>query len=43
MINLHLDREHWLTSRREDIVIEGLDGCVEMFGVESPAPTGPDS
>lgn len=34
MINLRLDRDTWSTSRRDDIVIEGLsEDCLDMFGV----------
>jgi RimJ/RimL family protein N-acetyltransferase len=43
MINLRLDREGWGASRRHDIVIEGLDVCVEMFGIEPPLSTERDS
>jgi hypothetical protein len=34
MINLRLDRDTWFSTRRDDIVIEGLsDDCRDMFGV----------
>jgi RimJ/RimL family protein N-acetyltransferase len=33
-VRLCLDRQRWAARRREDIVIEGLDGCLAMFGVE---------
>jgi RimJ/RimL family protein N-acetyltransferase len=37
MMDLRLDRATWLANRRDDIEVEGLDACLEMFGV-SPAP-----
>lgn len=33
VVRLRLDRETWLEHRRDDIVIEGLDTCLKMFGV----------
>ena len=34
MINLRLDRDTWSSTRRNDIVIEGLSqDCLDMFGV----------
>ena len=37
MLDLRLDRSVWARTRRTDIEIEGLDGCLEMFGVtETP-------
>jgi RimJ/RimL family protein N-acetyltransferase len=27
-----LTRERWESQRRDDIVIEGLEGCIDMFG-----------
>jgi RimJ/RimL family protein N-acetyltransferase len=30
-IDLRLDRTAWAQHRRRDIVIEGLEGCIEMF------------
>lgn len=35
MIGYRLSRQRWLARRRDDIVIEGLEPCLEMFG----APT----
>ena len=32
MIDLKLDRASWLSRRRDDIELEGLDSCLEMFG-----------
>jgi RimJ/RimL family protein N-acetyltransferase len=40
IVDLRLDRCTWLPTRRDDIEIEGLDGCREMFGV--PHPDGDD-
>ncbi len=34
MVNLRLDRDTWRRHRRDDIVIEGLEACREMFGLE---------
>jgi RimJ/RimL family protein N-acetyltransferase len=31
-IEFKLDRERWLPNRRDDIVIDGLDSCRDMFG-----------
>jgi RimJ/RimL family protein N-acetyltransferase len=33
MVRLRLTREAWERHRRDDIVIEGLDACLAMFGV----------
>jgi len=33
MVKLRLPRERWEASRRDDITIEGLDGCLDMFGL----------
>ena len=42
-VRLKLTRERWEERRRDDIVIEGLEPCLELFGVagrsEQPAPT----
>ena len=42
-IRLKLTRERWEQHRRDDIVIEGLEPCLELFWVacrsEQPAPT----
>jgi RimJ/RimL family protein N-acetyltransferase len=32
LINLVLDRDAWMERRREDITIEGLRPCLDMFG-----------
>jgi RimJ/RimL family protein N-acetyltransferase len=32
-IGLRLSRDRWETTRRDDIAINGLDACLEMFGV----------
>ncbi len=32
IIDLKLDRPTWALRRREDIEIEGLEACLEMFG-----------
>ncbi len=32
IIDLKLDRATWASRRRDDIVIEGLEACLEMFG-----------
>jgi RimJ/RimL family protein N-acetyltransferase len=43
MVDLRLDRATWLAGRRDDIEVEGLAGCLEMFGVSPPGagnPTG---
>lgn len=34
--NLMLTRERWEQHRRDDIEIEGLDACLDMFGVGEP-------
>jgi RimJ/RimL family protein N-acetyltransferase len=36
-IKLRLTREQWQANRRDDITIDGLDGCEDMFGLGSPA------
>jgi len=36
MIDLKLDRSTWTSRRREDIEIEGLDACLELFGAGDP-------
>lgn len=33
LLRFRLSRDRWLASRRDDIAIEGLDPCVEMFGI----------
>jgi hypothetical protein len=30
---LRLSRERWETTRRDDIAINGLDACLDMFGI----------
>ena len=37
IIDLKLDRAAWASRRRDDIEIEGLDACLEMFGAVPPA------
>jgi RimJ/RimL family protein N-acetyltransferase len=37
IVKLLLTREAWEPRRRDDITIEGLDGCLEMFGALSPS------
>ncbi len=32
MIDVKLDRSTWALRRRDDIEMEGLAGCLEMFG-----------
>jgi hypothetical protein len=32
LINLVLDRDAWMERRRDDITIEGLRPCLDMFG-----------
>jgi RimJ/RimL family protein N-acetyltransferase len=32
LVQLRLSRERWLENRRDDIVIEGLEQCLAMFG-----------
>ena len=34
MIHLRLDRATWVTTRRNDIEVEGLEACLDMFGLE---------
>ena len=29
-----LERDAWECGRRDDIAIEGLDGCLDMFGLD---------
>jgi RimJ/RimL family protein N-acetyltransferase len=36
MLHLRLTREAWLAHRRDDIEIEGLEGCLDMFGPVNP-------
>ena len=36
MVNLKLDRTAWMSYRRNDIEIEGLDRCIDMFGLPLP-------
>jgi len=36
MIDLKLDRASWASRRRDDIEIEGLKACLEMFGAVAP-------
>jgi RimJ/RimL family protein N-acetyltransferase len=36
IIDLKLDRATWESGRREDIEIEGLEACLEMFGAVVP-------
>jgi RimJ/RimL family protein N-acetyltransferase len=38
MVNLKLDRTSWASHRRDDIEIEGLHGCLDMFGASTPDP-----
>jgi RimJ/RimL family protein N-acetyltransferase len=33
ILKMKLDRTSWMAQRRDDIDIEGLDGCLEMFGL----------
>jgi hypothetical protein len=33
--HLVLEREVWKSQRRDDIRIQGLDDCLELFGVDS--------
>jgi RimJ/RimL family protein N-acetyltransferase len=33
LVNLVLDRDTWMSCRRDDITIDGLEACIEMFGV----------
>ena len=35
-IELRLDRDTWAASRRDDIVIENLEPCLELFGATAP-------
>ncbi len=35
IIDLKLDRATWASQRRDDIEIDGLEACLEMFGVMS--------
>ena len=37
-IRLRLDRAIWLEHRRDDIEIEGLGACLEMFGAGAAIP-----
>jgi hypothetical protein len=38
MVDLRLDRATWLANRRDDIEVEGLDPCLEMFGIATLDP-----
>ncbi len=33
-LEFKLDRRRWLPDRRDDIAIEGLDACRDLFGAE---------
>jgi RimJ/RimL family protein N-acetyltransferase len=33
LVGLRLSRQRWEPQRRDDIVIEGLDQCIDMFGL----------
>ena len=35
---MKLERVTWVSLRRDDIEIEGLDGCMDMFGLEVTEP-----
>jgi RimJ/RimL family protein N-acetyltransferase len=37
IIDLKLDHATWASRRRDDIEIEGLEACREMFGAMTPA------
>jgi RimJ/RimL family protein N-acetyltransferase len=37
MINLRLDRQDWEAVDRPPCSIEGLDGCLDMFGLSGPS------
>jgi hypothetical protein len=37
MIDLKVDRTTWTSQRRDDITIEGLEACLEMFGAAPPS------
>jgi RimJ/RimL family protein N-acetyltransferase len=37
ILDLRMSREAWLPIRRDDIVIEGLEPCLELFGVRPSA------
>jgi len=41
LIRLLLTREAWATRRRDDIVIDGLDPCLELFGADPPPASSP--
>lgn len=43
MIGFRLSRATWETHQRDDIFIEGLEPCLEMFGVNSHAPASTDA
>ena len=45
MLGYRLSRERWQAHRREDISIEGLEPCLELFGLSAttPPPTAPAS
>jgi RimJ/RimL family protein N-acetyltransferase len=36
IVDLKLDRATWASRRRDDIEIDGLEACLEMFGVVPP-------
>ena len=38
IVNVRLERTAWLLHRRDDIEIEGLDGCLDMFGLSVTRP-----
>ena len=40
LINLKLTRATWEKRRRDDITIEGLDGCLDLFGLEGDPAVG---
>ena len=36
LLEYRMSREHWLTIRRDDITIDGLEPCLDLLGVSSP-------
>ncbi|MHB1526823.1 MAG: GNAT family N-acetyltransferase [Candidatus Dormibacteria bacterium] len=41
--SFRLTRQRWLSQSRHDVFVEGIEPCLELFGVSpEPSPKGPD-
>jgi hypothetical protein len=43
LVGYRLTRDAWETRRRDDIIIEGLEPCLELFGLNSVAQESMDA